>query len=169
MPNSVPPSEADLPSTPTNMALTPRSRKLLLWGIVLVLVVVLAIAIPVGVTQSNKSSSSGSSASSGSGPSAAQASSSAKAGSFSATSGSDGSTVLLDSGEEVVYSNPFGGEWAFDLGSYTDGGALGGGKAQSWSKRVGEEWTWGQDVARGVSFILFFADSLLERSCRSSS
>ena len=65
-----------------------------------------------------------------------------------ATSGMSGSTITMDDGTKFLYQNSFGGDWAADpkipFGP--------GGKAQSWSKRIGaEEWVWGQDVARGVN------------------
>ncbi|KAJ7133535.1 glycoside hydrolase family 5 protein [Mycena epipterygia] len=54
----------------------------------------------------------------------------------------------MDDGTTFTYTNDFGGDWAADPKSpFTMGG-----KAQSWSKRVGsEEWDWGTDVARGVN------------------
>jgi len=65
-----------------------------------------------------------------------------------ATSGMSGSTITMDDGTKFLYQNSFGGDWVADpkipFGP--------GGKAQSWSKRIGaEEWVWGQDVARGVN------------------
>jgi len=65
-----------------------------------------------------------------------------------ATSGMSGSTITMDDGTKFIYQNSFEGDWVADpkipFGS--------GGKAQSWSKRIGaEEWDWGQDVARGVN------------------
>lgn len=66
----------------------------------------------------------------------------------SRTSGKSGSVIVMDDGTKFTYQNDFGGDWAYDpknpLGS--------GGKSQSWSKRIGgEEWVWGQDIARGVN------------------
>jgi len=54
----------------------------------------------------------------------------------------------MEDGNKFTYQNAFGGDWASDpknpLGQ--------GGKAQSWSKRVGtEQWVWGEDIARGVN------------------
>ncbi|KXN84327.1 putative glucan 1,3-beta-glucosidase D [Leucoagaricus sp. SymC.cos] len=54
----------------------------------------------------------------------------------------------MDDGTTFTYQNPFGGDWAADPKNPFGPG----GKAQSWSKRIGtEEWVWGQDVARGVN------------------
>jgi hypothetical protein len=64
------------------------------------------------------------------------------------TSGTSGSVITMEDGAKFTYQNAFGGDWAFDpknpFGS--------GGKAQTWSKRIGtEDWVWGQDIARGVN------------------
>ncbi|KAJ6630753.1 glycoside hydrolase family 5 protein [Mycena sp. CBHHK59/15] len=54
----------------------------------------------------------------------------------------------MDDGTTFTYTNDFGGDWAADPKSPF---ALGG-KAQSWSPRIGSgEWDWGTDVARGVN------------------
>ncbi|KAF9493559.1 glycoside hydrolase family 5 protein [Pleurotus eryngii] len=51
-------------------------------------------------------------------------------------------------GELFIYSNSYGGDWATNPGDPF----APGGKAQSWSRRVGsEEWAWGTDVIRGVN------------------
>ncbi|KAJ4481901.1 glycoside hydrolase family 5 protein [Lentinula aciculospora] len=54
----------------------------------------------------------------------------------------------MEDGTNFTYTNNFGGNWAADpIQPFIPGG-----KAQSWSPRVGsEEWTWGEDVARGVN------------------
>jgi len=66
----------------------------------------------------------------------------------SSISGKSGSILTFEDGTKYTYKNDFGGEWAMDpknpFGS--------GGKAQSWSPRVGsEEWKWGNDIVRGVN------------------
>ncbi|KAJ3822386.1 glycoside hydrolase family 5 protein [Lentinula raphanica] len=54
----------------------------------------------------------------------------------------------MEDGTKFTYTNNFGGDWAADPTQPF----LPGGKAQSWSPRIGaEEWTWGKDVARGVN------------------
>ncbi|KAF4590747.1 hypothetical protein EYR40_009344 [Pleurotus pulmonarius] len=64
------------------------------------------------------------------------------------TAGTDGSLIQMDNGELFMYSNGYGGDWATN----PDDPFAPGGKAQSWSKRVGsEEWVWGTDVIRGVN------------------
>ncbi|KAF8625907.1 hypothetical protein AX17_006633 [Amanita inopinata Kibby_2008] len=64
------------------------------------------------------------------------------------TSGGNGSVVTLDDGSTFIYLNDFGGDWAADPKAPFGPG----GKAQSWSKRIGtEEWVWGADIARGVN------------------
>jgi hypothetical protein len=65
-----------------------------------------------------------------------------------AISGGNGSVVTTDNGTTFIYLNNFGGDWSFDP---TNPFAPGG-RAQSWSPRVGNEsWVWGQDIARGVN------------------
>ncbi|KAL1743873.1 glycoside hydrolase family 5 protein [Schizophyllum fasciatum] len=63
------------------------------------------------------------------------------------TSGGNGTVVALDSGEDVVYINPFGGAWAFDpedpYGS--------AGRANAWTPGLNETWTWGEDRVFGVN------------------
>ncbi|TRM68758.1 glycoside hydrolase family 5 protein [Schizophyllum amplum] len=63
------------------------------------------------------------------------------------TSGGNGTMLTLDSGEELMYINPFGGYWAYDpedlYGSY--------GKANEWTPALNETWTWGQDRVFGVN------------------
>ncbi|KAF8157928.1 glycoside hydrolase family 5 protein [Crassisporium funariophilum] len=54
----------------------------------------------------------------------------------------------MDDGTKFTYTNEFDGDWAED----PKNPFAPGGKAQSWSKRVGkEEWVWGTDIARGVN------------------
>lgn len=62
--------------------------------------------------------------------------------------GQSGSLVTLEDGSTFTYSNDFGGDWAGDPQKPFGRG----GKAQSWSPRVGtEEWKWGEDIIRGVN------------------
>jgi glucan 1,3-beta-glucosidase len=65
-----------------------------------------------------------------------------------ATSGGSGSTVTKDDGNTFVYINNFDGDWIDDPAKPF----APGGRAQSWSPRVGNEtWVWGQHLARGVN------------------
>jgi len=62
--------------------------------------------------------------------------------------GTSGSIIKTDDGTTFTYVNAFGGDWASDPRQPF----AAGGKAQSWSKRVGtEQWVWGNDIARGVN------------------
>ncbi|KAH9480680.1 putative glucan 1,3-beta-glucosidase D [Psilocybe cubensis] len=66
-------------------------------------------------------------------------------GSSSLLSGTSGSKVTMEDGTTFVYTNDFGGEWAVDPKQPF----ATGGKAQSWSPRIGtEEWKWGTDYVR---------------------
>jgi glucan 1,3-beta-glucosidase len=63
-------------------------------------------------------------------------------------SGKSGSIITMEDGTSFTYINNFGGDWAAD----PKNPFAVGGKAQSWSKRVGtEDWVWGTDIARGVN------------------
>lgn len=129
-----------------------KKRNIIIACVVLAVVAV-AVAVALGVTLSKhnsndtKSSSTGSSSS----PSSTPNSTSSGGGSSSkniATSGTTGSTITAEDNSTFLYTNDFGGDWAADP---TQPFASGG-KAQSWSKRIGtEEWVWGTDVARGVN------------------
>ncbi|KAF8228078.1 glycoside hydrolase [Tricholoma matsutake] len=90
-----------------------------------------AIAIPVALTARKTN---GTSPANGSSPS-----------NNSQTSGKSGSRITLEDGTSFTYTNNFGGDWAADPKTPF---AVGG-KAQSWSKRIGtEDWIWGTDIAR---------------------
>ncbi|KAJ7845429.1 exo-beta-1,3-glucanase [Mycena olivaceomarginata] len=99
--------------------------------------VAVAVSVPVALSSSKKTAASTSSAA---GPSGSTNS--------GPTSGTTGSLIKMDDGTTFTYTNGFGGDWAWDPKDPFQQG----GKAQSWSKRVGsEEWDWGTDVARGVN------------------
>ncbi len=120
-------------------------KKRLAWIIVAgVLVVLIAVGVGLGVSLSKKKTNTSSSPS-GSGGS--PGSPSPTPGGSSATSGKSGSVVTLEDGSKFTYNSAFGGDWAFDpKHPFSPGG-----KAQSWSPRVSEEWKWGRDIVRGVN------------------
>jgi hypothetical protein len=106
--------------------------------------VVAGVGTGLGVALSKKSSvTTTSGASGGPGPSPTGSASPS-----TSTSGGPGSIVTFDDGTKYTYQNNFAGDWAMD--SKNPFGP--GGKAQSWSPRVGaEEWQWGKDIVRGVN------------------
>ncbi|KAF8886220.1 glycoside hydrolase family 5 protein [Gymnopilus junonius] len=54
----------------------------------------------------------------------------------------------MEDGTSFVYTNTYGGDWAMDPKQPF----APGGKAQSWSPRVGQDtWVWGTDVIKGVN------------------
>ncbi|KAL7414386.1 glycoside hydrolase superfamily [Mrakia frigida] len=149
---------------PSKGGMQPRTKRRLLIGSAVLLVIALAVAIPVGITQSKKGNSSALAAdapstttesSSSLTSSTTTASSAAPSASASqlAITGRTGSLLRLDNGDEVVYNNTFGGDWVYDpndpVGAKT--GALAGGRAQDWVPRIGETWTWGEDIIHGVN------------------
>lgn len=129
-----------------------KKRLFIIGGAVAVVLVIVAIVVPVVLTQSKKASKSSSSGSGGSGS--------------SAVSGKTGSLIVADDGSKFTYTNEFGGDWQYD----STNPFAAGGKAQTWSKRVGgEEWVWGTDIARGVNLgYVFYSStvSLLMRLAR---
>ncbi|PBK97236.1 glycoside hydrolase [Armillaria gallica] len=130
--------------THVNPLATSRRKKILLIAFGVLAIVAVAIAVPVALLTKNKNSD-GSSSGSGGGGSGGGGS-----GSNGATSGTTGSLITMSDGTTFTYTNTFGGDWAEDPTSPF----ASGGKAQSWSKRIGsEEWVWGQDVALTEPFI----------------
>ncbi|KAF8827374.1 hypothetical protein HHX47_DHR4000380 [Lentinula edodes] len=114
---------------------TSRTKKLIVTSIVALVVIIVAVTVPVYLVTTRHSSSSTGSQSPGSS-------------SQVATSGISGSLIEMEDGTNFTYMNSLGGDWAADPTQPF----LPGGKAQSWSPRVGaDEWIWGENVARGVN------------------
>ncbi|KAF9013054.1 glycoside hydrolase superfamily [Cyathus striatus] len=133
--------------TPLKMSRAPRSRRTK-WLIALAVLIVVAVAVAVPVALTSGKHKNNAVSSSGSNGSNSTSGGSKGGTSNGATNGTSGSVVTLDDGTTFTYVNDFGGDWAANP---TDPFAAGG-KAQSWSKRVGaEQWVWGTDVARGVN------------------
>lgn len=68
----------------------------------------------------------------------------------SVITGHDGSTLyhyLNGTLETFTYSNQWGGYWQYDPNNPLEGG----GKAQSWTPAIDEEWVWGRDTIKGVN------------------
>ncbi|KAF9527519.1 glycoside hydrolase superfamily [Crepidotus variabilis] len=124
-----------------------RKRKRLIWiAVIAVAIVAIGVGVGLGVGLTRKSSSGGGSG--GSTGSSGGGSSGSSGGGGSGTSGKSGSIITEEDGTKFTYKNDFGGEWAQDPKQPF----AAGGKAQSWSPRVGsEDWTWGQDIVRGVN------------------
>ncbi|KAJ3711732.1 glycoside hydrolase superfamily [Lentinula raphanica] len=112
-----------------------RTRKIIAIFLIVLVAIAIAITVPAVVVTTRHGSTSAKSESSGSSTQAP-------------TSGVSGSVIDMEDGTKFTYTNNFGGDWAADPTQPF----LPGGKAQSWSPRIGaEEWTWGKDVARGVN------------------
>jgi glucan 1,3-beta-glucosidase len=65
----------------------------------------------------------------------------------SGTSGSTVSSYVNGSAVSFTYVNEFGGYYYYD----PTNPFVKGGKAQSWSPAIEEEWVWGRDLVRGVN------------------
>lgn len=62
-------------------------------------------------------------------------------------SGGDGSTIHLDNGTTITYSNPFGGTWYWDPEDPFNNNA----QAQSWTPPLNQSFKWGTDRIFGVN------------------
>jgi hypothetical protein len=77
-------------------------------------------------------------------------------------SGGNGSTIHLDNGTTIIYSNPFGGTWYWDPDDPFNNNA----QAQSWTPPLNQSFKWGTDRIFGSvsrpsfqGFALIFASS----------
>lgn len=126
----------------------PRRRRNIWIALGVLAIGVIAAAVVVGVILSKKHSSEESSSGSSSGGSSGSGGTSGSGSTNSATSGKTGSKIKMDDGTTFTYTNDFGGDWAMDPTSPF----AAGGKAQTWSPRIGsEDWVWGEHIARGVN------------------
>lgn len=114
-------------------------------GFLLALAITLALIFTVGPGK-RKASSKGTSDSSGS-ENGSPTTNKPGDNSNARTTGTSGSTITMENGTTFTYTNEFGGDWVFDPKDPFKGG----GKAQSWSPRIGEEWKFGEDIIRGVN------------------
>ncbi|KAJ7071561.1 glycoside hydrolase [Mycena amicta] len=135
-----------------------RRKRLLIFGGILLLAVVIAIVVAIVSRHHNDDPDAATSNSNNSSSSDSSGESSNK---NLATTGSDGSTVILDSGDTFTYNNSFGG--LADPANPTAGG-----RANSWTPLLNETWTWGVDRINGVNiggwFVLepFIAPALFQ-------
>lgn len=135
------------------VALQKKKKKRIIWIAIIATILVLgAVGAIVGVLLGKKNTSSdtkstGSNGGSGTGGGTGGGTSGTGGGS-SSTSGTSGSRITMDDGTTFEYTNNFGGDWAADpMQPFATGG-----KAQSWSPRVGkEQWAWGTDFVKGVN------------------
>ncbi|KAJ3982630.1 exo-beta-1,3-glucanase [Lentinula detonsa] len=112
-----------------------RKRKIVVISLIVLVLIAVAVAVPTALVTTRHGSTSAGPQNSGSGTQIP-------------TSGTSGSLITMEDGTNFTYTSNFGGDWAADPTQPF----LSGGKAQSWSPRIGaEEWTWGEDVARGVN------------------
>ncbi|KAI0054166.1 glycoside hydrolase family 5 protein [Auriscalpium vulgare] len=113
--------------------------------ILLIVAVVVPIYFAVIKPHSHKNeSASGSTGSSSGSPSSTGAPTPPKA---AIVTGGDGSTITLDDGSTMIYSNKFGGSWYHDPSDPFNNAA----QAQSWSPALNQTFHWGTDRIRGVN------------------
>ncbi|KAF9465316.1 glycoside hydrolase superfamily [Collybia nuda] len=144
-----------------------KKRTIIILSLSILAVIIVSVTVPVVLTRNRKNgspSASISGADSGDSPASGP------------TAGKSGSKITTEDGTMFIYTNDFGGDWAEDPRKPLEAA---GGKAQSWSKRIGtEEWIWGTDIARGVNlgygkseFVLtepFITPALYEKYVNSS-
>ena len=74
-----------------------------------------------------------------------------------AKSGGDGSTITLDDGTNITYSNKFGGTWYWDPNDPFNNNA----QAQSWTPPLNQSFKWGEDRIFGSAPQSSFRNSVL--------
>jgi glucan 1,3-beta-glucosidase len=130
---------------PNSLQANRKKRNRIVIIAIVLLLVVAAVGIGLGVGLSKKGSGTTGGSGGSAGPGAPTPTGSTPS---SSTSGKSGSLLTFEDGTKYTYQNDFGGDWAMDPKNPFGGG----GKAQSWSPRVGsEEWQWGKDIVRGVN------------------
>lgn len=133
------PTQRSSPDISHGLLPAPRPRRKRRWFVITGLlflagVIAVAVAVPLILTKHSKEGNGGSPSTGG--------------GNSKGFSGMSGSVIVMEDGTKFTYQNNFGGDWASDPKNPFGPG----GKAQSWSKRVGtEQWVWGSDIARGVN------------------
>ncbi|KAJ4463749.1 glycoside hydrolase superfamily [Lentinula edodes] len=134
---------------------TKRGRLVILIPIALgvLAVIVLAVVLPVYFKvikprQNRDNVTSGSSASGSSAGSGSVGSGSGNPASPSgATSGGDGSEIIVDGGANFTYKNPFGGYWVYDPNDPFNNNA----RPNSWTPPLNTSWDWTTDRIYGVN------------------
>lgn len=116
-------------------------------AVLLALALILSLVFTVGKKSSNNKSESASASTGAPQPTATSPDSEPVEPPPDPTTGVTGSVITMENGTTFTYVNEFGGDWVFD----PQNPLTGGGKAQSWSPRITEEWRWGEDLIRGVN------------------
>ncbi|KAJ7061463.1 glycoside hydrolase family 5 protein [Mycena amicta] len=144
------PGSSPLAHTPQR---SKRARTLIPILLVTLVVVILAVVLPVYFvvikkhhTNAAAATSTGSSSSGDTSPSGGGTGSPSGGSSTLAVTGGDGSAVVTTSGDSFIYNNSFAGYWYYDSAN-----PLLGGRANNWTPRLNETWTWGVDRVYGVN------------------
>ncbi|KAF7319839.1 Glycoside hydrolase family 5 protein [Mycena kentingensis (nom. inval.)] len=138
-----------------------RRKRMLYLGLLILLIAGVAVVAVILVRRSSSSDGDASSSDSDSG-STSGTSGTSKTQNL-VTTGTDGSTVVMDSGDTFTYTNSFGGYWLADPENPTWGG-----RPNSWTPLLNETWTYGVDRIHGVNvggwFVLepFIAPALFQ-------
>ncbi|KAJ6488571.1 glycoside hydrolase family 5 protein [Mycena vitilis] len=125
-----------------------RRKKPIIIGVAIVALLVVVIIVVLALTVFKKKSSDGASDSSGKGDTASSpTASSTPGGKLAIVTGSDGSSITADDGSTFTYTNPYGGNWYWDVNDPFNNGA----RPQSWSPALNETFNFGVDKIRGVN------------------
>ncbi|KAJ3970001.1 glycoside hydrolase family 5 protein [Lentinula raphanica] len=143
-------SEHEFQSAKANLAAKRRKPIILaLIGLGILAIVVLAVILPVYFTvikpKQDKDDATTSGASAGSG--SVGSGSGNPTSPTGATSGGDGSEIILDDGTTFTYKNPFGGFWVYDPNDPFNNDA----RPNSWTPPLNTSWDWTTDRVYGVN------------------
>ncbi|KAI0919436.1 hypothetical protein AcV7_006173 [Taiwanofungus camphoratus] len=151
-----PGSDAGLASGASRYLKTPWYRRPFVWlaAFAVLAIVVLAVVLPVYFVVVKPRRHHGSSSSLGTGGSGDGNGNGGGKGSGAnpesptgATTGGNGSVVVMDDGTNFTYINPFGGYWVYDPKNPFDTSA----RANSWTPPLNTSWDWGADRIFGVN------------------
>ncbi|KAF7338687.1 Glycoside hydrolase [Mycena venus] len=122
-----------------------RRKKRIFLGVGALILVLVVIGIVLYFTVFKKKSTSGNSGSSNT--SSSNNTGSSPQSKVAIVTGGDGSTVTAEDGTTFTYTNPYGGNWYWDINDPFNNGA----RAQSWSPGLNETFNFGVDKIRGVN------------------
>ncbi|KAI0915319.1 hypothetical protein AcV5_003824 [Taiwanofungus camphoratus] len=151
-----PGSDAGLASGASRYLKTPWYRRPFVWlaAFAVLAIVVLAVVLPVYFVVVKPRRHHGSSSNLGTGGSGGGNGNGGGKGSGAnpesptgATTGGNGSVVVMDDGTNFTYINPFGGYWVYDPKNPFDTSA----RANSWTPPLNTSWDWGADRIFGVN------------------
>ncbi|KAJ6550142.1 glycoside hydrolase family 5 protein [Mycena capillaripes] len=119
-------------------------------GVLILILLIAVVAAVLALTVFKKKSAdaaSGSKVSSSGNTASSPTASSTPQGKIAIVTGTDGSTITAEDGSTFTYSNPYGGNWYWDVNDPFNNSA----RPQSWSPALNETFNFGVDKIRGVN------------------